>query len=117
MVPQLGHLLADLGDDVVNLLLNLLESELTTITALPDFFLALLSLPVHLPFTCVICTDCALGLTALDTMGIHVSKCTDCDLVLGLPALDVDAIGLCVIRHSTISQNLCCHSKILKVDH
>ena len=58
----------------------------------------------------------ALGLTAT---GICVSKCTDLDLILGLPALDVDAMGLSAIRHSTISQNFCLvtTSKILKVGH
>ena len=83
------------------------DSELITTTALPDFFLATLPLPVplSLPFTCDFCTDCALGLTALEAMGIHVGKCADLDLILGLPALDVDAMGLSAIRHSTICQN------------
>ena len=49
--------------------------------------------------------DCALGLTALDAMGKHGGKCTDLDLVLGLPALDVDVVGLSAIRYSTIWQN------------
>ena len=46
----------------------------------------------------------AIGLAALDATGIHVGKCTDTDLVLGLQALDVDAMGLSAIRHSTNCQ-------------
>ena len=64
-----------------------------------------LPVPLPLPFTCVLCTDFPLGLTALDATGIHVGKCADLDHVLGLPALDVDAMGLSAIRHSTICQN------------
>ena len=41
-------------------------------------------------------------------------KCTDLDLVLGLPALDVDAMDLSAIRHSTICQNFVATSKIYK---
>ena len=87
------------------------ESELTTMTALPDFFFALWPLPAPLPLTvtCVFYTDFALGLTALEAMGIHLGKCTDLDLILGLPALDVDAMDLSAIRHSTICQKFCCH--------
>ena len=103
LVLQLEHLGVDLGENVGNLLLILL-SELITIADLPVFFLS--PLPLPLPFTCGFCTDFALGLIALEATGIHVGKCTDLDLVLGLPALDVDAMGLSAIRHSTICQNL-----------
>ena len=51
-------------------------------------------------------TDFALGLAALDATGICVGKCADPDLILGVPALDVDAVGLSAIRHSTICQIL-----------
>ena len=47
-------------------------------------------------------------------MDMHEGKCTDLDLVLGLPALDVDAVGLSAIRHSTICQNFVATSKIVK---
>ena len=52
-------------------------------------------------------------------MGIHVGKCADLDLVLGLPALDVDTVGLSAIRHSTICQNFVIAPllKFLKIDH
>ena len=56
------------------------ESELFTITVLPSFFLE-----SPLPFTWAFYTDFALGLAALDATGICVGKCTDFDLVLGLP--------------------------------
>ena len=91
------------------------ESELITTAALPGFFLSLLPLPV----TCVLYTDFALGFTALDATGIHVGKCADLDLILGLPALDVDACG--PICHKTLYNlsKFCfvATSKILKVDH
>ena len=108
LVLQLVSLLVDLGDDVGSLLLNLLESELISTTPLPNFFCALVPLPVPLPlpFTCVFCTDCALGLTVLDATGIHVGKCTDVNIILGLPALDVDAMGPSAIRHHTICQKI-----------
>ena len=64
-----------------------------------------LPVPVPLPFTCVFYTEFALGLTALDAVGILVGKCVDLDLNLYLPALDVDAVGLSAIGHSTICQN------------
>ena len=87
------------------------ESELITIAALPSFFLS----PLPLPFTCALCTDFALGFTALDATDIyvHVGKCTDLDLILGLPALDVDAMGLSAIKHSTICQILSVTSKLI----
>ena len=90
------------------------ESELTSATALLNFFLALLPLPVPLPFTCVFCTDFVLVLTALGAMGIHEGKCADLDLVLGLPALDVDAMVLSAIRESTSYQNFVITSKIAR---
>ena len=43
------------------------EYELITVAALLDFFLVLFSLPVPLPFTCVLCTDFALGLAPTGT--------------------------------------------------
>ena len=93
----------DLVEDLKNFLLILSESGLTTATAL-DVFLVLLPLP--LPFTCVFCTDFALSFTA---MGMHVDMCADFDLVLGLPNLDVDAVGLSNITHSAILLKFCCH--------
>ena len=47
-------------------------------------------------------------------MGIDEGKCADLDLVLGLPALDVDVVGLSAIRHSTICQNFVTTSKIVR---
>ena len=114
LVPLLEHLLGDLApavpviilgvdlrDDLENLLPKSSESELATSTALLDFFLVLLPLPapLPLPFTCVFCTDFALGFTA---MGICVDMCTDLYLILGLPTLDVDVMGLSAIRHTAI---------------
>ena len=81
------------------------ESELTTAAALPDFLVVFLPLPAPLPFASVLCADFVLGITALGATGMHEGKCTDIDLILGLPALDVDAVGLSAIRHSTICQN------------
>ena len=74
---------------------------IVTIAVLPSFFL-------EVPFTLALYlatldTDFALGLAALDAIGILVGKCTD--LVLGLPAPDVDAVGLSAIRHSTKCHN------------
>ena len=131
VVPQLDGLLVgqalevfqlvgrgdDLGNEVGNLLLNLSsESELTTAAALPDFLLVLLPLPAPLPlhFTCVFCADFVLGLTALGATSMCEGKCTDLDLVLCLPALDVDAVGLAAIRHSTICQTFVSTSKIVR---
>ena len=100
-VVQLVHLGVDLGDNVKNLLLNLLSLslllQLVYLTLSWHFYLYLYLLPVFF-------TDFALGLTALNATGIHVGKCTDLDLILGLPALDVDAVGLSAIRHSTTRQ-------------
>ena len=106
VVPQLEHLLvgwalevvqlvshgADLGDEVEDLLLNLLSLSLLLQAALPNFFWVLLPLPEPLPFTCVLCADLVLGFTALGATDMHEGKCNDLDLVLGLPALDVDAM-------------------------
>ena len=77
---------------------------------LPSFFLE-----SPLSLTCVLYTDFALGLAALDYTGICVGKCTDLDLILGLPALDVDAMGLSAIRHSTICQILSLNTSKNKV--
>ena len=33
---------------------------------------------------------------------MHEDRLTDCDLILGLPALEVDAVGLSAIRPFTI---------------
>ena len=87
------------------------ESELITIVVLPTFFLSLL------PFTCAFYTDFALDLAALDATGtgICVGKCTGLDLILGLPALDVDAVGLSAKRHSTIHQILSLNTSKNKV--
>ena len=110
--PQLEHLLVDLGDDVGNLLLNLLSLSLLLqllYLTLSLHFCLYLYLYLYL-LHCIFCTDFALGLTALDALGMHVGKCTDLDVILGLPALDVDAVGLSAIRHSTICQKkFCCH--------
>ena len=91
--------LANLGNLFLPMILS--ESELITIAVLPSFFL-------EVPFTLALYlatldTDFALGLAALDATGILVGKCAD--LILGLPALDVDAVGLSAIRHSTNCQN------------
>ena len=69
--------------------------------------------PLPLPFTCGLCADFVLVFTALGATGMHEGKCTDLDLVLGLPALDIDAVGLSAIRHSTICQNFVATSKIV----
>ena len=68
-----------------------------------------LPLPAPLPFASIHCADVVLGFPALGATGMHEGKCADLDLILGLPALDVDAVGLSAIRHSTIYQNFCCH--------
>ena len=119
VVAQLVSLLVDLRDDVGNLLLNLLSLSLLLQQLYPTFFLVPLPVPLPLPFTHDFCTDFALCLTALDATGLCVSKCTDLDLVLGQPALDVDAVGLPAIRHSTVCQNFVFVTtpKILKIDH
>ena len=70
-------------------------------------------MPLPLPFTCVLCVDFVLGFTALGATGMHEGKCSDLDLILGLPALDVDAVGLSALRHSTICQNFVAISKIV----
>ena len=49
-------------------------------------------LPAPLPFASVLCADFVLGFTALGATGMHQGKCTDLNLILGLPALDVDAM-------------------------
>ena len=89
------------------------ESELTTAAGLPDFLVVFLPLPLPaplpLPFVSALCADFVLGFTALGATGMHEGKCTDLDLVLSLPALDVDAVGLSAIGHSTICQKFCCH--------
>ena len=69
--------------------------------------------PLPLPFTCALCADFVLGFTALGAMDMNEEKCADLDLSLGLPALDVDAVGLSAIRHSTICQNFVATSKIV----
>ena len=58
--------------------------------------------PLLLPFASVLCADFVQGFTALGATDMHEGKCTDLDLILGLPALDVDAVGLSAIRHSTL---------------
>ena len=89
------------------------ESELITIVVLPSF---LFESP--LPSNCALYTDYALGLTALDATGIHVGKCADLHLIVGLPALHVDAVGLSAIKYSTICQILSLiPSKNKSLDH
>ena len=44
---------------------------------------------------------------------MHEGKCADPNLILGLPALDVNDVGLFAIRHSTICQNFVATSKIV----
>ena len=65
--------------------------------------------------TLYLCSLCrfGLGFTALCASGMHEGKCTDLDLILGLPALDVDVMGLSAIGHSTICQNFVATSKIV----
>ena len=73
-------------------------------TALFDFLVVFLPLPapLPLPFVSVLCTDFVQGFTALGAIGMREGKCTNLDLILGLPALVVDVVGLSAIRHSTI---------------
>ena len=42
---------------------------------------------------------------------MHEGRCTDFDLILGLPGLEVDAVGLSAIRHFTVYLRFCCHLK------
>ena len=63
--------------------------------------------PFPLPFPNALCADFVLGFTALGATGMHEDKCADLDLILGLPALDIDAVGLSAIRHSTILSTFC----------
>ena len=60
-----------------------------------------------------------LGFTVLDATGVCVGNCADLDLILGLPALDVDAMGLCATKTPYNLSNFCfvTTSNILKVDH
>ena len=53
-----------------------------------------LPLPAPLPFFGALCADFILSFTALGATGICEGKCVDLDLILGLPALDNDAVGL-----------------------
>ena len=69
--------------------------------------------PLPLPFASVLCADFVLGFTALGATGMREGKCADLDLVLGLPALDIDAMSLSAIRHSTIYQNSVTTPKII----
>ena len=105
LAPQLEIYRSDLGENVGKSTSpnDSSESELITIAVLPSFswsHLYFYLLPVLYVQTLL------LGFAALDAIGICVGKCTDLDLILGLPALDVDAMGLSAIRHSTICQIL-----------
>ena len=64
-----------------------------------------------LPFVSVLCADFVLGFTALGATGMHEGKCADLDLILGLPALVIDVMGLSAIRDSTIYLNFVATSK------
>ena len=75
--------------------------------------LLLLPAPLPLHFICVLYADFILGFAALDAAGMHEGRCADLNLALGLPTLDVDAVGLSAIRHSTICQNVVATSKII----
>ena len=72
-------------------------------TALLDFLVVLLPFPAPFPllFVGVLHAD-VLSFPALWAMGMCEGMWADLDLVLGLPALDVDVVGLSAIRHSTI---------------
>ena len=69
---------ADLGNNVGNLLLNLLSLSSLPSTALFNFLVVFLPLPVPLPlpFVSVLCADFVLGFTALGATGMHEGKCT-----------------------------------------
>ena len=69
--------------------------------------------PSPLPFASVLCADFVLGFTALGATGMHEGKCTDLNLILCLPVLDVDAMALYAIIQSTICQNYVATSKIV----
>ena len=78
------------------------ESELTTTIGLLDFLEAFLPLPASLPFVSALCSEVVLCFPVLGVTGMSEDRCTDCDLILGLPALEIDAVGLSAIRHFTI---------------
>ena len=77
-------------------------------TALSDFLVDFLPLPTPLPLPLAdaLCADFVLNFPALGATGMHEGKCTDLDLILGLPALDVDVMGLSAIRHYNLSKFL-----------
>ena len=87
------------------------ESELTTKTDLSDFLGVFLPLPAPLPFVSALCTEVVLSFSVLGATGMCGDRCADFDLILGLPALEVDAVGLSAIRHFTIYSKFCCHGK------
>ena len=55
-----------------------------------------------LPVVCVLCVDDFLGFLALWATGMCVGMCAHLNLVLGLPTVDIDVVGLSAIRHFTI---------------
>ena len=67
-----------------------------------DFLGVFLPLPAPLPFVGAHCLEVVLCFPVLGTAGMREDRCTDWDLILGLPALEVDADGLSAIRHFTI---------------
>ena len=76
------------------------ESALTTLICLFDFLEAL---PAPLPLIGVLCLEDVLcPSSSLGVAGVCENGHINCDLVLGLLSLEVDAMGLSAIRHFTI---------------
>ena len=111
-VVQLVFHGADLGDEVGNLLLNLLSLSLLLCSCFTQLVVGTLTFTFAFTFTLYLCFlywILLLALLSLDAADICEGMCADLDLVLGLPVLDVDAMGLSAIRHSTICQQFYCH--------
>ena len=101
LVPHDG----DLDSNSGNLLLNLPNLNSLLQIGLPDFLEAFLPFSALMPFVSALCSEVVLCFSIFGVTGLCDDRCTDCDLVLGLPALEVDAVGLSAIRYFTIYQN------------